>query len=103
MTRDMAEEDPLPVKSVMSSSSFSGISTIKCKRAPSPIPKIKKDVSDDDIAVLDSSAHAQLVVPVPEKELPLSPPIFRIRDQKLGPALRPRGSKRSTMTWPGCR
>lgn len=100
MTGDMAEEESLPVSSA---ASITSMSTLKCKRATSPLPKIPKEISEDDIAILDSSAQAQLVVPVQEKDVPLVPPIFRIRDPKTGPALRPRASKRSTMTWPGCR
>lgn len=99
----MAEEDPLPVKSVPTSESFPELPTIKCKRTLSSSLKFTKDTSEDDIAVLDSTTHAQLVVPVPEKAPQSPPPIFRIRDPKTGPALRPRASKRSTMTWPGCR
>lgn len=88
--------------------SFTDMSTIKCKK-PAPVPKQKseivKDTSEDDIAVLEQhidTHQTHLYVPVPDKDITPST-ILRLREARQGPSLRPRGSKRSTMTWPGCR
>ncbi|KAL4216965.1 hypothetical protein ACF0H5_023422 [Mactra antiquata] len=67
----------------------------------------EKDIAeegDDAIAVLEHTIEPrQLHLSIkPERDIP-PPPLFRLREPRQGPALRPRASKRSTMTWPGCR
>lgn len=86
------------------------MSTIKFKTTSGTLIRQKskeKDIAeeDDDIAVCEHPVEPKqlhLSIPMSEREIP-QPPIFRIREPRPGPSLRPRASKRSTMTWPGCR
>lgn len=106
--------DELTLKNENSISSISEMSTLKCKKPTATTPvyvtaqreENEKEDPDDLIDVLepelDCNASSKLVVPIKETNLTRKP-VFRIRDPRLGPSLRPRGSKRSTMTWPGCR
>jgi hypothetical protein len=106
-------KEQIALKHENSVTSFTDMSTLKCKKQ-APLPSVKqnitKDRSEDDIAVieqsLDTPRQSHLMVPVPEKDISSAPIFnthFRRREPKAGPSLRPRGSKRSTMTWPGCR
>lgn len=88
--------------------SFTDMSTLKCKKLD-PVPteksEVVNDTSEDDIAVLEQhldTRQTHLLVPLPDRDI-TPPTIFRLREPRQGPSLRPRGSKRSTMTWPGCR
>ena len=65
---------------------------IKCKEA-----RTTMSYSDENITVLDEPPTFLLPYSEKDQKQPLlKPPV------KRGP-LRPRASKRSTMTWPGCR
>ena len=105
-------KEQIAIKHENSVTSFTDMSTLKCKKQ-APVPSMKqsitKDKSEEDIAVIEQSLESRsshLMVPVPEKDISATPIFnthFRRREPKAGPSLRPRGSKRSTMTWPGCR
>ncbi|KAH3750908.1 hypothetical protein DPMN_185446 [Dreissena polymorpha] len=103
----MTDENTFPITTVTSASSLSDIPLHKrgCQDihvSPSNC-SIKK--LDDDIAALDLPPQLPKQLNEFESEFQghSTTPILRFCEPRLAPSFRPRASKRSAMTWPGCR